>query len=87
MKNDIVPTDGTLIGIFDKSKIDVCKTEISTQVDKIDVSKTGLLAVDEHTTIEDAKITAIDCNLIVEVGCSLVDEVVATFSIDTLSCE
>ena len=77
----MVPTDGTLTRIFDKSKIDVAKTKVSTT----EMSKIEVLIVDEHTTIEDVEIIVEDYNLVVEGSYSLVDEVVATSAIDTLS--
>ena len=92
MKNDTIPTDGTLTGIFDKSKTDVGKTKVSTtkvstEVDKIEVSKTRVLTTNEHKIVEDAKIIDVDHNSIIKEGCSSVDEVVATSTIDTLSYE
>ena len=80
VKNDIVPTDGILIGILDESK---------TEVNKTVVSKIEVLTVEEHKIVEDDVFTADDCNSVAkkEGGCSSVDEVVATSIIDTLSCE
>ena len=68
----MVPIDGTLTGIFDKSKIDVAINDVST----IEVSKTKVLTTE---------ITTVGYNSIVEGGCSLVDEVVATSAMVTLS--
>ena len=77
IKNDIVPTNGTLTRIFDKSKIDVANIDVSiTEVDKIEVSRIGVLTTE---------ITVEGYNLVVEGGCSSVNEVVATYAMVTLS--
>ena len=86
MKNDIVPTDGILTEVFDESKTEVHKTIVSKIEVHIEVSKIEVLTVVEFKIVDDAKIVAEDCNLVEERGCSLVDEVVATSVIDTLSC-
>ena len=55
MKNDIVPTDGILIGILDESKM---------EVDKTVVSKIEVLTAEEHKIVEDVVFTADDYNLV-----------------------
>ena len=71
VKNDIVPTDGILMGILDESK---------TEVDKTVVSKIEVLTTQEHKIVEDVVFTANSYNLVVEEegGCNSVDEVVET---------
>ena len=78
VKNDIVSIDGTLTGILDKSK---------TKVGKTIVSKIQILTVDEHKIVVDVLTIDDDYNSVEKGGCSLVDEVVATSVINTLSYE
>lgn len=88
MKICIVPTNGILIGVLTKSKIEIFKTKVLIGVFTTEVAK-----IVEFKTIEELKIvdltvsTIFDANLVTE-GCFiLIDEVVDTSISDVLSYE